>query len=140
VAAVVAVVVGPAIDQAKVGRRSRSRVRRVLRAGRREASAGTPNPDPVLAGNPASLTTLAPQQGRREKSAEAIPRAGRPPQGLREICPDVHLAEREIYQTSDDGDGGVEGEDAAHDRTRVAGLRVAARRPANNTGRPNSPE
>ena len=42
-----------------------------------------------------------------------------------------------------DGGGGVGGVDAARDRTvrrQVAARRVAARRPINRPGRPNSPE
>ncbi len=115
-------------EQARVGSRNRSRVRRVLSARRREGRAGTPHTD-------------LPPQRAREKCAEAIPHAGRLPQGLREICPGVRPGEREMSRS--DGDGGVGGVDAARDRTvrrLVVARRVPARRPADTPGHPNSPE
>ena len=117
-----------ASDLAKAGRRSPFRVRRVLSEGHPEGSAGIAHPD-------------SPPQGGREKCAEATPRADRRPQGRREICLGVRRRRREM--SSDDGGGGVGGADAARDRTvrrQVAPRRVAARRPINRPGRPNSPE
>jgi hypothetical protein len=112
-----------AIDRAPVGSR-RFRVRRVLSGGRREGSAGTPHPDP-------------PPQGGRERRGDGTHHADPLPRGRREMCPGGHPQATRAIPTAAGG-GGVEGEDAARDRTvrqRVAARRVAARRQA-DTPRP----
>jgi RNA polymerase sigma-70 factor, ECF subfamily len=107
-----------AIDRAKVGSRSRFRVRRVLSAGRREGSVGTPHPDP-----PGEPPYPDPPR-RRGREIDLLAHRGK------EMCGPLQ-ATRAI--PTGDGGGGAVVEDAVRDRTvhrLVAARRVAGRRPA----------
>ena len=136
VAAVVAAVVEVAaavlvlaIDRSRVRSRRRSRARDDLSvAARRDPPGEPPHPDP-------------PGETPHPDPHGEPPHPDPPPRGGRVTSQGLLQATRAIPTA--DGGGGVGGVDAARDRTvrrQVAARRVAARRPINRPGRPNSPE